>query len=136
MHRGQSSFLEQFLTHNNSHVAVQSFFASYRHFHILDQTDQFAKAIAHASWSILAIFKMLSFFESQCFLERFSAHNNSNVLVQCFFAPFWPFQILSQTDQFAKAIAFASWPILAIFKKLSFFKYYVFFGAAFCTKQI
>ena len=44
----------------------------------LTQTDHFAK-IAFAP--ILAIFKMLSFSNIRCFLERFFAHNNSNVLV-------------------------------------------------------
>ena len=36
--------------------------------------------------------------------ERFFAQNNSNVLVECFFACFWHFSFLAQTDHFAKAI--------------------------------
>ena len=80
---------------------------------------------------------MLSFFEYYVFfLERFFAHNNSDVLVESFVAPFWHFQFLPQTDHFAKAVAFASWAISAIFKMLSFLEYYVFFGAVFCTQQL
>ena len=33
------------------------------------------------------------------------------MLVESFFACFWPFQFLTQTDHFAKSIAFARWPI-------------------------
>ena len=43
---------------------------------------------------------------------------------------------LSLTDHFAKAIAFASWPILAIFKMLSFFEYSVSFGAVIRSQQL
>ena len=57
------------------------------------------------------------------FFEWFFAHNISNVPLQSFFAPFWHFEFLTQTGHFVKAIALASWPILAIFKMLSFFEY-------------
>ena len=43
---------------------------------------------------------------------------------------------MTQSDNFAKSIAFAWWPFLAIFKMLSFFEYCVFFRAAFCIKQL
>ena len=86
----------------------------------------FAWAIAFARWPI---FKMVSFLEYLVFfLERFFAQNNSNVLVESFFAGFWDFQFLMQTYHFAKAIAFARWPI---FKMVSFLKYLVFFGVVF-----
>ena len=71
-----------------------------------------------------------------CFLERFFAHKKFNVVVQSFFAPFWHFSFLTQTDHFAWAKAHASWPISRIFKMLSFFDDYVFFGAFFCTQQV
>ena len=35
--------------------------------------------------------KCSDFSNIRCFLERFFAHNNSNVVVQSFFAPFWHF---------------------------------------------
>ena len=54
------------------------------------------------------------------FLEPFFAWNNFNVFVEAFFACFKQFYVLSQTEYFAWAIAFALWPILAIFKMLSF----------------
>ena len=70
------------------------------------------------------------------FFGPFLAHNKSNVVLQSFFAPFWHFSFLTQTDHIAEAIAFASCPILAIFKMLLFFEYKVFSGAVFCTQQL
>ena len=46
------------------------------------------------------------------------------------------FQLLTQSDDFAKSIAFAWWPFLAIFKMLSFFEYSLSFGAVFCIEQL
>ena len=52
------------------------------------------------------------------FWSGFFAQNNSNVLIEWFFACFWYFKFLTHTDHFAKtiafvwAIAFARWPIL------------------------
>ena len=43
---------------------------------------------------------------------------------------------MSQSDNFAKSIAFAWWPFLAIFKMLLFFKYELFFPAVFCIEQL
>ena len=68
----------------------------------------------------------------------FFGQNNSNVLVESFFACFWHFLFLTQTDHFAKAIAFAwaiafaRWPI---FKIVSFLKYLVFFERFFAQKS-
>ena len=67
------------------------------------------------------------------FFERLFAQNNSNVLVESFFACFWPFQFMTQTESFAKSIAFARWPI---FKMLSFLEYLVISWAVFCTEQL
>ena len=67
------------------------------------------------------------------FMSVFFAKNNSNVLVESFFACFWPLHFLTQTDHFAKSIAFARWPI---FKMLSFVEYLVFLLAVFCTEQL
>ena len=67
-------------------------------------------------------------------LERFFAENNSNALVESFFACFLHFKFLTQTDHFAKGIAFA-WAIAfarwGIFKRVSFLEYLVFF----CTEH-
>ena len=43
----------------------------------------------------------------RCFLVRFFAQINSNVVAQLLFAPFWCFYVLAETDQFAKAKTFA-----------------------------
>ena len=40
---------------------------------------------------------------------------------------------MTQSKDFAWAIAFAGWPI---FKMVSFLEYLVFFGAVFCTKRL
>ena len=40
---------------------------------------------------------------------------------------------MTQSDDFAKAIGFAWWPI---FKMVSFLEYLVFFGAVFCTELL
>ena len=68
-----------------------------------------------------------------CFMQRFFPQNNSNVLAESFFLRFWLFEFLTQTDQFAKSIAFPRWPI---FKMVSFLEYLVFFQAVFCTDQL
>ena len=76
------------------------------------------------------------FSNTSCFLEPFFAYNNSNVFVETFFACFRQFYFLTQSEYFAWAIAFALWPFLAIFRMLSFFEYYLFFGAVFCIEQL
>ena len=53
-----------------------------------------------------------------------------------FFACFRQFYFLTQTEHFAWAIAFALWPLLAIFKMLSFFNYYLFFEGVFCIEEL
>ena len=69
--------------------------------------------------------------------SNFLAQNKSNLLVEWLFACFSHFKFLTQTDHFAKAIAFAwaiafaRWPI---FKMVSFLEYLVFFRALFCTE--
>ena len=56
-------------------------------------------------------FKNLCHFSNICcFFERFFPQNDLNVLIEWFFACSWHFQFLTQTDNFAKAIAFA-WAI-------------------------
>ena len=56
-------FWSRFL-HRTTNVFVETFFACFRQFYFLTQTEYFAWAIAFALWPFLAIFKMLSFFES------------------------------------------------------------------------
>ena len=45
------------------------------------------------------------------------------------------FYFLTQSDDFAKSIAFAWWPFLANFKMLSLFQDKLLFGAVFCIEQ-
>ena len=79
----------------------------------------------------MARFSKLSHFSNiWCFFGQFFAQNNSNNLVERFFACLWQFKFLTETDHFAKviayawAIAFKRWPI---FKIVSFLEYLVFF---------
>ena len=88
----------------------------------------------HGLYPTWPIFKLSHFSNIWCFFERFFAQNNSNVLVEWFFACFLHFKFLTQTDHFAKAIAFACvigfarWPI---FKIVSFLEYLVFISSGF-----
>ena len=70
------------------------------------------------AFSTVAIFQILAVFES-----RFFAYNTLKMLLVDFLACFREFKILIQNDNFAKAIAFALWPILAMMEKLPFFEY-------------
>ena len=54
-----AAFLEPLFAQNNSDVFVETFFACFRQFYFLTQTEYFAWAIAFALWPFLAIFKML-----------------------------------------------------------------------------
>ena len=49
------------------------------------------------------------------------------------FDMFYGILIFALSEDFAWAMAFASWPI---FKMVSFLKYLVFFAAVFCTEQL
>ena len=70
-------------------------------FLIFDLNRLFCKGYkAFASWPILGFFKMLSFFEYKVFSYWSFGHSSSNVLVQSFFASFWHFQFLTETDHF------------------------------------
>ena len=46
------------------------------------------------------------------------------------------FKFLTQSEDFAKALAFAWWPFLAIFKILSFFENKLLFQAIFFIEQL
>ena len=46
---------------------VKRFFACFKQFYFLNQTEYFAWAIALALWLFLTILKMLSFFEYELF---------------------------------------------------------------------
>ena len=77
--------------------------------------------------------KCSHFSNISCFFERFFAQHNSKWFVEWILTCFLEFYFLTQSDDFAKAIAFAWWPI---FKMLSFLEYFVFFRAVFCTAQL
>ena len=50
--------------------------------------------------------KWSHFSNIRCFLKRFFASNNYNVLVESFLVCFLKFYFFTQTDKFAKAIAY------------------------------
>ena len=101
------------------------------------QSEDFAKAIAFAWWPFLAIFKMLSFFEYYLFFLTRFLHRTTGMCCRNFFIRFFlHFPFLTQNEDFARAIAFAWWPLLAIFKMLSCFESEPFLGAVFCIEQL
>ena len=126
-----SCFLEPRSAWNNFNVFLETFFACFREFYFLPQTEYFAWAITFALWPFLAIFKMLLFFEYQLLFGAVFAQKNLNVFEETFFASFGQCYFLTQTEYFAWAIAFALWPFLGIFITVSFMEYQLFFGAVF-----
>ena len=57
-----------FLAYNNFNVLVETFFACFRQFYFLTQTEYFALSMdSLCIVAILAFFKMLSFFEYKLF---------------------------------------------------------------------
>ena len=101
-------------------VLVESFFACFRQFDFFTQTDHFAKAIAFALWPFFQFSKPSHFSNNKSFLEPFFPYNVWNVVVERFFAYFRQFCFLTQTDHFAKAIAFALWPFFQFSKSSHF----------------
>ena len=66
------------------------------------------------------------------FSEPFFSIDQPHCLVETFLACFFShFQFLTQSDEFAKAIAFAWCPFLQIYQMVSFFEYYLFFSSLF-----
>ena len=66
--------------------------------------------------------KCSHFLNIRCFSERF-LHPTTLMWSYIHFSHLFGILIFSQTDHFPWAIAHAYWPILAIFKMLSFFEY-------------
>ena len=81
-------------------------------------------SVARVSRGTRCQFSIINFHFSniRCFLELSSPQNNSKVSLETF----WQFEFLSQTDHFAKPIAFELWPVLAIVQNLCVrFKYFL-----------
>ena len=64
----------------------------------------------------MPIFKLSHISNITNFLKRFFAYNNNIVTVDLFFICLTEFYFLTQSDDFAKAIAFAWRPFLPILK--------------------
>ena len=99
----QNSFISQilavyssrfFFAQKTPHVVVESFLHVFANFSFLTQTGHFAKAI-------YSLCKMADFQNNpisrifSVFLQRFFAHNNSNMVVESFFAFFRQFYFLN-----------------------------------------
>ena len=123
-------FLERFFAQNNSKCFVECILTSFLHFYFFTKSQDFPWAIAFAWW---LIFKMVSVLEYLVFLKRFFPGNNSKWFVEWILTCFLEFYFLTQSDDFAKAIGLAWWPI---FKMVSFLKYLVFLQAVFCREQL
>ena len=125
-------FLERFFAYNNYIVSLDSFLICFKHFYFLSQSDDFAKAIAFACRPFCQYSKCSHFSNMRFFLEQVFAQTNYIESLDSFLISFREFYFLTQSDDFAKAIAFAWRPFLPIFKILSFFEYWLFFRAVFC----
>ena len=95
-------------------MLVDSFLMCFRQFYFLTQSDDFVKAIAFAWRQLLANNQnSVVFLNIRCFFEQLFAQNKYNMLIDSFLICFRQFYFLIQSDDFAKAIAFASRPFLA-----------------------
>ena len=97
----------------------------------MTQNDDFARAIAFALRPFLPIFKLSHISNITCFLKRFFAYNNNIVTVDSFLICLREFYFLTQSDDFAKAIAFSWRPFLPIFKLSHFSNIRCFLGRFF-----
>ena len=80
------------------------------------------------------ILKMVSFLKHLVFFGAvFCTEQLYKVFVEWILTCFLEFEFLTQSEDFAKAIAFARWPI---FKMVSFLEYLIFFQVVFCTEQL
>ena len=66
-------FLEPFFAYNVCNVLVETFFACFRPFYLLTQTDHFSKAIEFVLWPVFQFSKSSNFSNINCFLEPFFA---------------------------------------------------------------
>ena len=107
-----------FFVQNNSNDLLEWFVACFWHFKIF-----WPKLTICTGYSLCMGYSLCKMADFQSclisgifggFSSRFFAQNNSNVLVECYFACFCHFYFLTQTDHFAWAIAFARWPIFNI----------------------
>ena len=67
------------------------------------------------------------------FSSGFFAQNNSELFVEWILRCFLELQFLTESEDFAKPLAFARWPI---FKMVSFLEYLAFFREVVCTEQL
>ena len=115
---------------------VETFLACFYAFLILDPVTILQSLQPLLGGHFWQFSKWSHFWNISCFLEPFFAQNNCNVLQKRFKHVFLHFKFWTQSDDFAKSIAFAWWPFLAIFKMVSFLEYQLLFGAVFCIEQL
>ena len=106
---------------------METFFACFRQFYFLTQTEYFAWAIAFALWPYLAIFKMILFFS----ILAVFVFINVKLFVKTLVACFRQFYFLTQTEYFAWAIAFALWLFFDHFQNALIFSILAFFWSRF-----
>ena len=131
-----SCFYQPFFAQNNFNVFVESFFACLRHFYFLTKLSILHGLQPLHCGHFWAFSKSFHILNSSCFFQPFFAQNNSNVFEETSLVYLRQFYFWTQTEYFAWAIAFALWPLLAIFKLRSFFEYQLFFEAVSCIEEI
>ena len=116
-------FFKPFFAQKNSNVLLKTFFTPFLEFNFWPKLRILQRLYPIHCGQFWWSSKSCHFLNIRCFLKPFFAQNNSSVLLESFFSRFKEFQFLTQTYLFARAMAHALWPILAIFENLSFFEY-------------
>ena len=123
-------FLNRFFAQNKSNMIKESFFRMFFWIWIFDPNWLFCKGYSRC---MMADFQNRLISRTFCVFSIGFLHRTSLTWLKIVFCMFFEFEFLTQTDYFAKAIAFAWWPI---FKIVSFLEYLVFSQAVFCRKQL
>ena len=97
----------------------------------MTQSEDFAKAIAYAWWPVLAIFKMLPFFECKLFFAAVFCIEQLQCVVETFLACFFAFLIFHPKWSFAKGYSLCFVAIFANFQKAFIFRILALFGSSF-----
>jgi len=129
--------LEFFFARNNSNVLLECFFRMFLTYLIYDPNWPFWKGYSLCiSYSLSKTADFQNPLISRIFQVLWSASftkNNSKWIFEWILTCFLQFQFLTQSEDFAWAIAFAWW---LIFKMVSFLEYIVFFRAVLSTQQL
>ena len=129
-----SCFFDPFYAQKNFHLFLEIFFACFRQFYFLIQSEYFACALR----PFLAIFEILSFFEYQHFFGGAFCIEQLQCVCTNGFCMSQTILFFDRNEYFARAITLVLWPFLVIFKtKCSHFSNIsCFLEPFFCIEQV